>query len=101
MEKGNELFVLDCLKVCDSVLFVASAAFPEDDIIDRNGNKMLNMALAQGVALPIVTLMDLESIAPKKRANTKTFIQKVINKILPDEKVMGLETNADGLNVLR
>jgi pre-rRNA-processing protein TSR1 len=101
MSPGNEFSILDCLKVCDSVLLVASAAFNETEIVDKLGQKIMNMASAQGVSLSIVTLMDLESVAPKKRAQIKTDFQKLINKVLPEDKVMNFESNDDGLNILR
>jgi pre-rRNA-processing protein TSR1 len=101
MKPSNEFSVLDCLKVCDSVLFVASAAFNENEMVDKLGHKILSMALAQGVPLSIVAVMDLESVVPKKRSQIKTDFQKLINKVLPDDKVMSLETNADGFNILR
>lgn len=50
---------------------------------------------------PVVVITDLESIAPKKRNEQKMCIQKFINKWLPDEKVMTLDKNADGVNLLR
>lgn len=59
------------------------------------------MAMAQGIPTPVVTLMDLESIAPKRRGQVKTDIQKAITKIFPVEKMMTLDKTSDGLNILR
>lgn len=99
--KGNELTVLDCLKVCDTTVLLVSAINGEDDVFDRWSHKILNMAIAQGLPTPIVSLMDLESIAPKKRGQIRTGIQKTITKSLPTEKCMNLDTNADAFNLLR
>uniref|UniRef100_A0A2M4A635 Pre-rRNA-processing protein TSR1 homolog n=1 Tax=Anopheles triannulatus TaxID=58253 RepID=A0A2M4A635_9DIPT len=101
--RGRELNVLDALKVCDSVVLVLSAAAAADaeDVIDKTGAKVLNMALTQGMPTPIVCLMDLPSINPKKRNQVKVNIQKAISSILPDEKLMQLDTETDGLNLLR
>lgn len=96
---GNELKNLDQLKVCDSTVFLVSASF--DEVCDKWGEKFLNMAMSQGIPTPVVTLMDLESIAPKRRAQVKAEIQKKIAKFFPDEKLMLLDKTSDGLNMLR
>lgn len=96
---GNELNTLDLLKICDSTILLMSAS--SADTIDKWGEKMLNMAMAQGIPTPVVTLMDMESIAPKRRGQLKTDIQKVIAKIFPVEKMMTLDKTSDGLNILR
>uniref|UniRef100_A0AAG5DAF7 Pre-rRNA-processing protein TSR1 homolog n=1 Tax=Anopheles atroparvus TaxID=41427 RepID=A0AAG5DAF7_ANOAO len=100
---GNELNVLDALKVCDSVVLVLSAvaAGDSDEVIDKAGAKVLNMALTQGLPTPMVCLMDVESIAPKKRSQVKANIQKALANLIPDEKLMQLDTATDGLNLLR
>lgn len=99
--RGNELTVLDYLKVSDTTLFLTSAAMGEDDILDKWGHKMFNMIVAQGIPTPVVGIMDLESVNPKRRQQSKSSIQKFISKLLPDEKCMQLDTNAEGINVLR
>lgn len=96
---GNELRGLDQLKVCDSTVFLISASC--EDVLDKWGEKFLNIAMTQGVPTPIVTLMDLESIAPKRRNQVKADIQKRISKYFPDEKLMLLDKTSDGLNMLR
>ncbi|XP_058057794.1 pre-rRNA-processing protein TSR1 homolog [Anopheles bellator] len=99
---GRELSVLDALKVCDSVVLLLTAVAAEsDELIDRAGAKVLNMALSQGLPTPMVCLMDLDSIAPKKRVQVKANVQKTIASVLPDEKVMLLASDTDGLNLLR
>ncbi|XP_055549498.1 pre-rRNA-processing protein TSR1 homolog [Wyeomyia smithii] len=98
---GRELEILDCLKVCDSSILLVSATEAEDDVIDKAGAKILNMALSQGLPTPMVCLMDLESIAPKKRAQVKASVQKALSTVLPDERLMTLDSNTDGLNLLR
>lgn len=101
--KGSELQVLDYLKVCDTTLLLTSAAMGDDesDMLDRWGHKIFNFISAQGIPTPIVTLMDLESINPKKKHQAKVSVQKYIQKLLPEERVMQLDTNAEGLNVMR
>lgn len=90
---------LDQLKVCDSTVFLISASC--EDVFDKWGEKFLNLALSQGCPTPIVTLMDLESIAPKRRSQVKADISKRISKYFPDEKMMLLDKTSDGLNMLR
>lgn len=102
--RGLELTTLDYLKVCDTTLFLLSAnvnSESEDDILDRWGNRIYNMAMSQGIPTPIFALQDLESIAPKRRQPTKAAIQKFIEHMMPDEKLMMLDTDSDALNMLR
>lgn len=49
----------------------------------------------------MVAITDLESIAPKKKNEHKQDIQKMLNKWLPNEKLMTLDKSADALNILR
>lgn len=99
--RGNEVEVLDYLKACDTTLLLTSAAMGEEEIFDRWGHRVFNMVSAQGIPSPIVALMDLASINPKKRGEIKVTVQKFISKVLPKEKVMQLDTNAEGLNIMR
>lgn len=99
--RGNELAALDCLKVCDTTILLVSANTDEESVFDKWGQRFLNMALAQGIPTPIVTLMDMESIAPKKKTQVKANIQKFITKSFPTERLICLDTEADALNNLR
>lgn len=103
--RGMELTALDYLKVCDTTLFLLSANVntetDEEDVLDRWGHRMYNMAMSQGIPTPLFALQDLESIAPKRRQQTKSAIQKFIEHMMPDEKLMMLDTDSDALNVLR
>ncbi|CAH2015899.1 unnamed protein product [Acanthoscelides obtectus] len=101
---GDDFAVLDTLKIADTVVFLISAAKgleENEDLVDRWGNNILLSSFAQGLPTPVVVISDLESISPKKRQEHKQNIQKLVNKWLPDEKVMTLDKNADGVNLLR
>lgn len=98
--KLAELHVLDYLKVCDSTILLISAN-TDDELLDRWGTKIMGMASAQGIPTPIVALMDLESIAPKRRSQVKSNIQKSVAKLFPNERVMTLDSVSDGLNLFR
>ncbi|KAL9908240.1 tsr1 ribosome assembly factor [Glossina fuscipes fuscipes] len=99
--RGNELAILDYLKVCDTTLMLTSAAMGENEVFDKWGHRMYNMMTAQGIPTPIAALMDLESLNPKARIPAKAAAQKFMSKLLPKEKIVQLDTNADGLNILR
>lgn len=94
--RGNELTVLDYLKVCDTTLMLTSAAMGEDDVFDKWGHRIFNMISAQSIPTPVVALMDLESLNPKRRSNAKAAVQKFISKLLPKERIMQLDTNPEG-----
>lgn len=98
---GSELAALDCLKVCDTTLLLISANTDENEFFDRWGQRVLNMALAQGIPTPIVTLMDMESIAAKKKNQVKASVQKYVARAFPNEKLSCLDTETDALNMLR
>lgn len=94
--RGNEPIILDYLKVCDTTLLLTSAAMGEDEVFDKWGHRIFNMICAQGIPTPLVALMDLSSLNPKRRLNAKAAVQKFISKLLPEEKLMMLEANSDG-----
>lgn len=98
---GNELAALDCLKVCDTTILLISAQADEEEIYDKWGKRFANMAIAQGIPTPVISLMDLESIAPNRRPKTKIAIQKFVHRTFPAEKVMCLDTNSDAFNLFR
>lgn len=98
---GHELIALDYLKVCDTTLLLVSANTEEDELLDRWGKRILNMAVAQGIPTPVITVMDLESIAPTRRIKAKANIQKYMSKSFPDNKISTLDTQADGFNLYR
>lgn len=87
--------------MCDTTLFLVSANVPEDEIYGKWGKAFLNMAAAQGIPTPIISLMDLESIAPARRPKTKAVVQKFVQGTFPVEKIVSLDTNSDGFNVFR
>lgn len=80
---------------------LVSALSDEDDIFDRWGKRFVNMAVAQGVPTPTITVMDLQSLAPNRRVKAKATIQKYIEKSFPECKVSCLESETDGLNMFR
>ncbi|CAG9814514.1 unnamed protein product [Phaedon cochleariae] len=100
----KDFAVLDALKVADTILFLISASSGHEDndlVIDKWGESIITSSFAQGLPTPIIALTDLESIALKKRQEQKQQIQKLVNKWLPEEKLMVLDKNIDGINLLR
>lgn len=55
----------------------------------------------QSLPTPVFAVTDLESVAPKKKNERKLSIQKLLNKYVPDEKLMVLDKNTDGVNLFR
>ncbi|XP_026328590.1 pre-rRNA-processing protein TSR1 homolog [Hyposmocoma kahamanoa] len=97
-EVDNDFSLLDALKIADTALFVCSAL---DEPMDEWGERVLALAMAQGMPTPVVVAMDIEGVHPKKRTSEKHNVQKLISKWLPEEKVMQLDKSSDGLNLLR
>ncbi|KAK5645758.1 hypothetical protein RI129_004222 [Pyrocoelia pectoralis] len=103
-DMDNDLAILDTLKVCDTVLFVISAAVGYDfgdEIIDKWGNRILLLSFAQGLPTPVVAVTDMDGVPPKKRSEQKQTIQKLVSKWIPDEKIITLDKTSDALNILR
>lgn len=99
--RDHELDILDYMKVCDTTIFITSHSTGDDEVFDKWGERIFNMAASQGIPTPIVAAMDLESVPPKKRQISKIAMQKCIAKILPSEKYISLDKSGDGINVLR
>ncbi|CAB3242948.1 unnamed protein product [Arctia plantaginis] len=97
-EVYNDFALLDALKIADTALFISSAL---EEPVDEWGEKVLALAMAQGMPTPIVAAMDIEGVNPKKRTTEKQNVQKLISKWLPEERVMQLDKSSDGLNLLR
>lgn len=90
--------LLDSLKIADTALFVCSAL---GDPVDEWGERVLALAMAQGMPTPVVVAMDIEGVNPKKRTSEKQNVQKLVSKWLPEEKIMQFDKSSDGLNLLR
>ncbi|XP_046483838.1 pre-rRNA-processing protein TSR1 homolog isoform X1 [Neodiprion pinetum] len=104
---GNTFATLDTAKVADTILFVVPT-LPKSQqsdqawkAIDDWGEEILAASIAQGLPTTVVTIVDLETLHPKKRQDVKQQVQKSIFKWLPNEKVMPLDKKVDALNVLR
>lgn len=87
--------------MCDTTMLLISANENVDDLFDKWGKRVLNMAIAQGIPTPIVSVMDLESIAQKRKQQVKTNIQNFISKSFPKDRIKFLDKNEDGLNHFR
>ncbi|KAJ8930714.1 hypothetical protein NQ314_016479 [Rhamnusium bicolor] len=106
----NELAVLDHLKVSDTVLYLISAATGIEDnelLIDKWGHNILTSSFAQiifdltGFANTHCDSNRFRKYSSQKRHEFKQQIQKLVNKWLPEEKIMVLDKNSDAVNILR
>ncbi|KAK7868139.1 hypothetical protein R5R35_003016 [Gryllus longicercus] len=95
---GDLYSVLDTLKVADTVMFLLSAASRNG--IDPEGEIILNACMSQGLPSPIFAVAHSKS-NPSLLNDVKSQLQKVIDRWLPDNKVMSFEKNGAGLNALR
>nr|XP_022302874.1 pre-rRNA-processing protein TSR1 homolog isoform X1 [Crassostrea virginica] len=96
-EFANLYAVLDSVKVADSVLGILS---PEGGI-DEYGERILRCLFGQG--LPAVTFVSqgLKKLGGKKLSETRKFLQKKIERWFPHEKLHSLDSEQDGLLVMR
>ncbi|XP_051167927.1 pre-rRNA-processing protein TSR1 homolog isoform X1 [Leptopilina boulardi] len=102
---GDVISTLDAAKVSDTVMFLVSAKTNNEGdiskVVDSWGQNILPTVLAQGLPAAAVALTNLENIPIKKRQKHKQFVENEISKWLPDEKILLLDNNMDGLNILR
>ncbi|KAI5748096.1 hypothetical protein M8J77_021827 [Diaphorina citri] len=97
LDTSNIFNVLDALKVADTVLFLMTPS----EGIDPTGHVLMSAIVAQGLPTSAAAIFNLNDVAIKKRNECKQEIEKVVNKYIPEEKVMGLSNPTDVLNVMR
>ncbi|CAH1782691.1 unnamed protein product, partial [Owenia fusiformis] len=89
--------VLDALKVADAILLIMSAEYG----IDAFGEHSLSCLQAQGMPSAVHVVQGLKTIPDKKLTDCKKMLQKHLDKRFPREKFHGVDTEQDGLLVLR
>ncbi|KAI5740470.1 hypothetical protein M8J76_004157 [Diaphorina citri] len=97
LDTSNIFNVLDALKVADTVLFLMTPS----EGIDPTGHVLMSAIVAQGLPTSAAAIFNLNDVPIKKRNECKQEIEKVVNKYIPEEKVMGLSNATDVLNVMR
>lgn len=102
---GNTFATLDAIKVSTTVLFLTSVVDDNNsyrsNTIDTWGEEILESSILQGLPTSIVAVTGLELIPIKKRHEIKQQTQDIITKWIPDEKIISLDKQTDGLNLLR
>nr|XP_034305937.1 pre-rRNA-processing protein TSR1 homolog isoform X2 [Crassostrea gigas] len=96
-EFGNLYAVLDSVKVADSLLCVLSPQGGMDDY----GEQLLRCLFGQGIPAVTFVTQGLKKLAIKKQSEAKKFLQKKIEKWFPHEKLHSLDSEQDGLLVMR
>ncbi|GAB1600743.1 pre-rRNA-processing protein TSR1 homolog [Argonauta hians] len=96
-EYGNQYALLDAAKIADSVLAVVSPT----EGIDEYGSNCLSLLFGQGLPAITFIVQNFRSIPQKKQSDARKFIQKCIDKWLPDGKFHSLDNIQDGLVILR
>lgn len=99
MNDGNDLAILDILKVSDTVVMLASAG--TNEAVDDWGKNILTAALAQGLPTPIIALTDLESIPLKHRQSFKKNIELNLQRWFSGEKLFHLEKEFQAINLFK
>ncbi|XP_032663678.1 pre-rRNA-processing protein TSR1 homolog [Odontomachus brunneus] len=102
---GNVLATLDAAKVANTILFVTSVTSETNDTkreaIDDWGKEIIISCLAQGLPATIFAVHNIKKLHIKKRQEYKQFLQSMVSKWIPEEKVFELDTAADCINILR
>ncbi|XP_061187465.1 pre-rRNA-processing protein TSR1 homolog isoform X2 [Saccostrea echinata] len=96
-EFANLYAVMDSVKVADSLLCVLS---PEGGI-DEYGEQVLKCLFAQGIPSVTFVTQGLKKMGGKKQSEARKFLQKKIEKWFPHEKLHNLDSEQDGLLIMR
>ncbi|KAK0086595.1 hypothetical protein PV325_002904 [Microctonus aethiopoides] len=103
---GNTFATLDAAKVSSTILFAMSPVdvsyiSSQHNLIDSWGEEIMEACISQGLPSTVVALTNLKSVNIKKHHELKQVSQSLINKWLPEEKILPLNNAADALNLLR
>ncbi|XP_074119979.1 pre-rRNA-processing protein TSR1 homolog [Sminthopsis crassicaudata] len=96
-QPGDLHTVLDLAKVADSILFVLDPV----EGWDSTGDYCLSCLFAQGLPTYSVAIQGVGSLLPKKQADAKKKLSKVLEKRFPGDKLLHLDTPQDAVLLLR
>ncbi|XP_056000532.1 pre-rRNA-processing protein TSR1 homolog isoform X2 [Ostrea edulis] len=97
-EFTNLYAVMDSVKVADSLLCVLSS----EGGIDEYGERVLRCLFAQGLPAVTCVTQGLKKMGGgKKQSEARKFLQKKIEKWFHQEKLYSLDSEQDGLLVMR
>ncbi|XP_070558804.1 pre-rRNA-processing protein TSR1 homolog [Ptychodera flava] len=94
---GNLTAILEAAKVADTLLCVLSP----DGGWDSFGDLCLTCIFAQGLPATVHVVQGLDELPTKKQVEAKKNLQKILEKRFPDKKLQTLDTNAEGMLVIR
>ncbi|RNA32223.1 pre-rRNA-processing TSR1 -like protein [Brachionus plicatilis] len=92
----NTNAVLDTLKVTDTCLFILSAK----NGMDSFGEALFEMIYSYHFPTSLFIAQGIKNLPPKIQGSTKDNLQKVITSKGLDSKVLTLDSESDGLNLL-
>ncbi|XP_064632502.1 pre-rRNA-processing protein TSR1 homolog [Lineus longissimus] len=94
---GDLYAMLDAAKVADFLLFLHSPS----EGMDSYGEYCLSCLFAQGLPACVHAVHGLKDLPLKKHTEIKKLLQKCIEKRFPKDKVHNLDTDQEGILVLR
>ncbi|XP_051848111.1 pre-rRNA-processing protein TSR1 homolog isoform X2 [Antechinus flavipes] len=96
-QPGDLHTVLDLAKVADSILFILEPM----EGWDSTGDYCLSCLFAQGLPTYSLAIQGVGSLLPKKQADAKKKLSKVLEKRFPGDKLLHLDTPQDAVLLLR
>ncbi|XP_012405318.1 pre-rRNA-processing protein TSR1 homolog isoform X2 [Sarcophilus harrisii] len=96
-QPGELHTVLDLAKVADSILFILDPV----EGWDSTGDYCLSCLFAQGLPTYSLAIQGVGSLLPKKQADAKKKLSKVLEKRFPGDKLLHLDTPQDAVLLLR
>lgn len=93
----NDNAVLDAMKISDTCLFVLSS---QNKGIDPAGEKLFDTIYSFHLPSPIFVVQGLKNLPIKTQSQSRIELQKVVDIKMADMKLLSLDTDTDGLNLL-
>lgn len=89
--------ILDAMKISDTCIFVLSS---QGTGIDAAGHKLFDMIYSFHLPTSIFVVQGLKNLSVKVQSHVRSDLQKTIDNKLGDSKLMILDSDTDGLNLL-
>ncbi|CAF0812694.1 unnamed protein product [Brachionus calyciflorus] len=88
--------ILDALKITDTCIFIMSAK----NGIDSFGDSLFEMIYSYHFPTSLFVAQGIKNLPQKLQTPTKDNLQKIINNKGLDTKILTLDSDSDGLNIL-
>lgn len=93
----NHNAVIDAMKISDTCVFVMAGS---NGGIDAAGQKLFDMIYSFHLPTALFVVQGLNNLAIKAQSHARNELQKVLDLKMASQKLLNLDTDSDGLNLL-